>query len=161
MSFLPCFQAILPLSFSFSHTHISLGILPVNLSKASKSVETNQSLFWLHPLQESPNLSLWQQLADKPYKLLLVRKDVTDLTSSSCADTAGTKEIICGPNSHIDRPFAADTQVPGFSHCVCYMPWQSSLGDPVESWSHVFLGYSSSPSPHIITPHWTMKNLAK
>lgn len=51
-------------------------------------------------------------------------------TSSSCADKAPTKEIIRGHNSHMDMPFAADTSVPGFSHCVCCMLWQSSL------WGH-------------------------
>ena len=82
--------------------------------------------------------------------------------SSACADKAPTKEIIRGHNSHMDMQFVADTSVPGFSHCACCMPWQSSLRGHCGARQPCFPWLLSFPSsPHLITPCCTVKSLAR
>lgn len=122
--------------------------MPDSLSKASQSVETNQRLLWLHLPQESPNLSFWQQLEEKPYKLLLLEKEVTGLASSPCAVKAPTEEMVCDHNNieicllqllyQFLHPHAVSAVCPGQRHSE----------DTGEYRSHVFLGYYSCPNLH-------------
>lgn len=61
----------------------------------------------------STNLKLPER-AEKSYKPFLIQKEVTDLTGTSCADKAPTKNI-WDPWSHVHRLFLADTAV---CHCL-------------------------------------------
>lgn len=73
--------------------------------------------------------------------------------SSSRADKARTKEIICGHNSHTEMQFVAGTSVSGFSHRACCMPWQSSLRGHCGERQPCFPWLLPFPSsPHLITP---------
>lgn len=126
-------------------------------------IHKRSHLFWLHPPQESPNLSVWQQLAEKPNKQFLVGKGVVNLISSSCADKAPTKEIMCGHQSTwVCLLQLTHLPLPEFPHCVWCMPWKNSLQrhcrvlEPCFPWL-LFL----SSSTHLTTPPCTVKHLAR